>query len=375
MISFEPIGRLRGDDRGGVGVFVAIGLTVFIGSAAMAIDMGHALNVRTESQRVADLAAMAGVAAFIHAPGNIDPTARAWATQFAAQNTVDQQVVTLNPAADVEVDLVNERVRVTVHHTVARGNPVQTIFARVLGINTLDVVTTAVAQATPALGVNCVLPLLLADRWEENGAPGDPDYYDPGIDDYEAWNPDGSNDDTYTGYSQDDIGTIISIKHNTGPGDANPSWYYPIAAGGLFGGANYREHIYTCPDNSGGYYIGQQLPTEPGNMVGPTNQGFDLLVDMDPTAQWDFNQNCIVTVIGETCRGSPRLRPMPMFDPTDTPDPGRKPATITNFAGVFVLGTQGNSVNVVFAGYTAFQPAGGGNNASPTPFKFIRLVE
>ena len=361
------------DERGAVGVFLAVGMTVMIGSAAIAIDMGHALNARTESQRVADLAALAGAAAFIHATGNADQVARDWAEQFAASNTVDGTAVTINKTTDVDVDLANEQVTVRVHNTVARGNPIQTIFARVLGINSVDVVTTATAEASPASAVSCLLPLMLPDRWDELG--GDPVFYDPGIDYYEPWNPDGSNAGTYTGYSQADLGDTIQIKHNTGPGTANPSWYYPIAAGGLVGGANYKEHIYSCPDLNFSYYIGQQVPTEPGNMVGPTNQGFQELIDQDPTALWDPAQNCVVDVLGGLCRGSPRLRPMPMFDPTEAPDPGRKPATITNFAGLFVVGTQGNQVIAIFAGYSAIAPAGGGSGTTPTPFKFLRLVQ
>ncbi|MDH3732973.1 MAG: Tad domain-containing protein [Gemmatimonadota bacterium] len=376
MRSFRKFRGLGRDDRGAIGVFVAVGMTVFIGSAAIAIDMGHVMNARAESQRVADLSALAGAAAFIHATGNADVVARDWAEQFAANNTVDRTSVAINKISDVDVDLVNEQVRVTVHHTVARGNPIATIFARVLGINSVDVVTTAVAEASPASGVSCVLPLMLPDRWTENGAPGSLNFYDDGIDYYEAWNPDGSNASTFTGYSQSNIGDTIQIKHNTGPGYPNESWYYPIAAGGLVGGANYKEHIYTCPDVEFSYYIGQQIPTEPGNMVGPTKQGFQELIDQDLGALWDPGQNCIVDVIGGTCRGSPRLRPMPMFDPTVAPDPGRQDATITNFAGIFVVGTQGNEVIAIFAGYAAIAPvAGGGGGATTTPFKFLRLVE
>jgi len=356
-----------------MGVFVALGMTVFIGSAAIAIDLGHAMNVRGESQRVADVAALAGAAAFISATGNVDQVARDWAVQFAAANTVDQTIVALARDTDIEVDLANERVRVTVHHSVARGNPVVTIFARILGINTVDVVTTAVAEASPASGVNCLLPLMLADKWLEAG--GNPNFYDPGIDSYEAWNPDGSNAGTYTGYSQSDLGTVIAIKHNGGAGYPNPSWYYPVAAAGLSGGANYRTHISSCPDLNAPYYIGQQIPTEPGNMIGPTKQGFQDLIDLDPNALWDHGQKCVVDKIGGSCRGSPRIRPMPMFDPTAAPDPGRQPVTITNFSGVFVEGVQGNDVIAIFAGYTAIAPVAGGPGTTPTPFKFLRLVE
>lgn len=373
---FRTLRRLR-EQRGAISVLVAGGMTVFLGMAALAIDLGHMLNARTESQRVADLSALAGAAAFAQNPGpNVAALARQFAKDFAARNTVSQSPVLLQDG-DIDVDLVNDRVRVTVYHTSARGNPIPTIFARVLGIDDVDIVTTAVAEASPALGVNCVLPLALPDRWQELG--GNPNRYDPGIDNYIPWDP---NNPTapFTGYSEADTGLQIVIKHNQGPGWANPSWYYPWRPPGQQGANDYRTNINSCVDPTITYYIGQTVETEPGNMRGPTLQGFRDLIDQDPNAVWNHNLNCVTdqsdvaSTDPATCRSSPRLRPMPMFDPTEAPDPGAKPFTFTNFAGVFVDAVQGNDILAIFAGYTAVAPAGGGGTSSALP-KMLRLIE
>ncbi len=52
------IGRLR-DEQGATLVLVALGISVFLGMVALAVDLGMLLGARTESQRVADAAALA----------------------------------------------------------------------------------------------------------------------------------------------------------------------------------------------------------------------------------------------------------------------------------------------------------------------------
>ena len=145
--------RLR-CQRGGIALFLAISMTVVLGSAAISIDLGHMMNARAESQRVADLSALAGAAAFIQASGpTVATTADTWAKQFALLNTVDRSAVSLL-SSDIAVDVLNRRVQVTVFNTAARGNPISTVFARVLGINSVDVVTTAIAEAAIGCSVS-----------------------------------------------------------------------------------------------------------------------------------------------------------------------------------------------------------------------------
>ncbi|MFO7586446.1 MAG: hypothetical protein R6X22_00080, partial [Gemmatimonadota bacterium] len=115
---------------------------------------------------------------------------------------------------------------------------------------------------------------------------------------------------------------------------------------------------------------------------GPTMQGFDDLIDLDPGAVWNDLLDCVVdsglqySADASHCRPSPRVRPIPMFDPELAPDPGSKPFTFTNFAGIFVEDIQGKDVVGRWIGYTAVAPAdvGSGTTAGPL-FKVLRLVE
>jgi len=374
------IQTILGDERGAVAVFVALGMIVFLGSAAIAIDIGHLMNVRTESQRVADLSALAGASAFVDVTGpTIQSTAEQRAQLFASLNTVDKASVSL-PVSDINVDIANERVRVTIRNSAATGNPITTIFAKVLGIYDVDVVTTAVAEAFPAAGANCILPFMLPDRYQELG--GDPTRYDGDPPDYyepfdASLNPPSP---TTTGYTEADKGLRLVIKPSQGnvPGKPNPSWYYPIV---LFdtGGNAYSNAISGCVNPDVIFTIGDVVQVEPGAMIGPTSQGVKEAIAKAPTHEWNDSQKCVVdaAVDANLCvGGSPRLRPVPMMAPYDVPGAGRKNVTIRNWAGVFLERMQGNDVVVRFAGYSGVAPIAGGpgGGAGALP-KIIRLVE
>lgn len=365
-----------------MGVMIALAMTVLLGSAALAIDLGHLMNVRTESQRVADLAALAGASAFIDATGpGLSAAIDQRAKQYASLNTVDDVAVALL-TSDIQVDVGGQRVRVTVYNTQTRGNPIPTIFARVLGINTVDVVTTAVAEAYPAAGATCILPFMLPDRYEEGGAPSDPTKYDQAPPDrYQPFDP--TNPGAIppaTGYTEADKGLLLTIKPSQGntPGKPNPSWYYPIVLYAT-GGSAYRDAIAGCADPDVVFEIGDDVTVEPGAMIGPTRQGVNALIAQAPTHAWHDGNKCVVDLAApdpNLCLGgSPRLRPVPMMAPPDAPGNGRKTVPIMNWAGVFVAGMQGNDVIVRFAGYSGVSPvASNTNNAVGLP-KIIRLVE
>ena len=52
--------KLCSDNRGGVMVVVAICLLMFLVTAALVVDLGQGLSVKTQLQEVADAAALAG---------------------------------------------------------------------------------------------------------------------------------------------------------------------------------------------------------------------------------------------------------------------------------------------------------------------------
>jgi hypothetical protein len=89
----------------------------------------------------------------------------------------------------------------------------------------------------------------------------------------------------------------------------------PDGNGGYPQGANeYRDNIGDCVGVRVG--LGDLLPTETGNMVGPTKQGVDDLVAKDPSAHWNdstkqIDGSCAPATCGDL---SPRIVPVVLFD-------------------------------------------------------------
>lgn len=382
--TMQAIRRRCADERG-VALIIAAGSMVALTSAvALAIDVGMMTVTRSEAQRVADAAAMAGAGALIQTPDN-SAYARAQARETAGRNEIrGSQAQVLDQ--DVDVDLSTREVTVRVLRTAERGNPIGTFFARVFGVNTVDITADATAWASPAGGINCLLPVTLPDRWHEAGGPGNSEgSFDPDKGDYyEPWQVPGSDpaqyNDDFTGYTQQDIGTQITIKSNTANGDYNPSWYYPWRPPGQSGGDDYRTNVSSCVDPSIAYSVGMEVDTEPGNMRGPTLQGFGDLIAQDPTAVWNEQLDCITDATdvlssdGGACRSSPRIRPVPLFDPTAGPANGASSFSFTNFAGIFVEGIQGNDVVARWIGYTGVEPADAGEATAGPQFQVVQLI-
>lgn len=377
--------RLR-EQRGAVLIMVAGGILALTSVVALAIDVGLLTTARTEAQRAADAAALAGAGAFVVSPGNGE-LARVLATEYAAQNRVRWQPVTVLED-DIIIDTDALTVTVYVYRNRERGDAIPTFFARVFGVNEVDIAAVATAEAAPAGGINCLLPVAIPDRWEEGSVAGnDPDDFDPEFGDvYVPWVEPGSEPAVYnegfTGYAEKDLGVQIALKSNTPNGGLNPSWYYPWRPPGQSGATDFRANVSTCVDPSILFYVGIDVETEPGNMSGPTMQGFSDLIDQDPTARWNSTLKCVVsdghqaTIDGSKCRHSPRIRPVPLFDPSEAPDPGAKPFRFTNFAGIFVEEIQGKTVYGRWLGYTGFRPASPDEDTTAGPlFKVLRLIE
>ena len=377
--------RIRGQ-RGSVLVVVASSMLALTSVVALAIDVGLMTTARVEAQRAADAAALAGAGAFISSPGN-GGLARVLATEFAAGNTVRSESVTVLEG-DIVIDTDALTVTVFVRRNRERGNAIPTFFAKVFGVDEVDIAAMATAEAAPAGGINCLLPVAVPDRWYEAGGPGnDPNDYNPEYGDYYIpWaqpntDPPVFNDD-FTGYAERDLGVRIPLKSNDANGGLNPSWYYPWRPPGQSGASDYQTNVNSCVDPSIMFYVGMQVDTEPGNMAGPTLKGFKDLIDQDPTARWNSTMNCVVSDGHQAsndatfCRGSPRIRPVPLFNPTEEPDAGSKPFEFTNFAGIFIDDIQGKTVYGRWLGYTGIKPASPDEDTTAGPlFKVLRLIE
>lgn len=376
--------RWRWEDQRGAALMVAAGSMVALVSAiALAVDVGMLTVARTEAQRVADGSALAGAGALILSPDNVE-FATAEAMDFALRNTIQGNRARVR-AEDVFVDTDLDRVTVQVLRHTDRNNPIGTFFARIFGVNSVNIRTTATAEASPAAGINCLLPVALPDRWDEAPGNDERDYNPEAGDTYVPWQNTETDpisyNENFTGYSANDVGEQVVIKSNTANGDMNPFWYYPWRPPGQAGAADYRTNVNSCVDPSIQYGVGTEVSPEPGNMRGPTVQGFGDLIDQDPHAVWNQQMNCItdasdaLSTDGNACRSSERVRPIPLFDPSKHPELANEQFSFTNFAGIFVEAIQGNDVIVRWIGYTALRPASEDDVTAGPQFKVLQLVE
>jgi Flp pilus assembly protein TadG len=356
-------------ERGAVLIHVGIATLALLALSALSIDFGVKWVARGQAQNAADAGALAGaVALSFDAPNDLTDTgpAKQFALMYAQANGVWGQP----PDVDVSTDITfptcpdgtpDACVRVDVHRNQDRGNPLPTFFARVVGVMEQGVRATATAQVLAGNASDCLKPFAVADKWmeiyptpgpwtnesefnryysqgQQNGSPlPNPDIYEPP-------GPSGPG----TGFTlENDLGTEIVLKAGNPQQATSPGWFYPVQLTEP-GGAEYRENIAQCAGVTWG--IGDELPVEPGNMIGPTAQGIRDLIALDPNASFNPATGQVEgSCAGISCAGpqSPRVVAIPIFNPTEYEDgrqSGRVTLRITNILGFFIAGMQGNDV-------------------------------
>ena len=164
------------DDSGSIAVTGALGLLLVLAVSAVVIDLGHAYSVRREIQKAADAGASAGARALAYGAAldfengkniavatvkknfgdgvllsdfSVDQVEAGYWEQSWTKSTAPANLLGYtNPAAFVPTasQVPAVKVRIT---KMAGGSgtnaPVQTYFASILGTDTMDVATTAVA--------------------------------------------------------------------------------------------------------------------------------------------------------------------------------------------------------------------------------------
>ena len=345
--------RLRRDERGISILYVTTGFMAFFAATILAVDVGMLTTARSQAQNAADAGALAGAIALAMDDFE-DRTASSPAVQGAVNaalaNTVIGENVAVEPA-DVTFPAAPEgeaHVKVAVFRTDGRDNPLSTFIAAVFGMGSADVQADATARTARANAMTCVRPFTIPDKWDENQ---DPDWtpesefrrYDNAgdlIEDADEYFPPGHPD--YRGYvPAEDKGTVLTLRAGTG-NNIEPTFYYSWKMPGAIGADYYEENIFQC--NQAVFTPGAEMIQEPGNMVGPTVHGVELLVEQDPTAYWDDVHERVVSPLGR----SPRIFPIPLYDP-DLYDQGKvngRNATLImrNWIGFFVEEIVGNEV-------------------------------
>lgn len=383
--------RYRSSERGATIVMIAVAMTALLSMVALAVDIGMLFNARSEAQRAADAAALAGAGYLIVEPGNEDK-AREKAIEYGELNAVGGQLAVVLDE-DVEVDLPNELVRVTVRRTASRGSAVPTWFARVFGTDAVDVAAVAAAKIEPAGRLDCAKPFTIPDLYDDvndNGRFDEGDIYtDPTAD------PAPDQDD-YTGYGSpyrnagqpgdnglglvNDRGMPLIIKGG-GPEKANeccpntgPGWYYIWAYGGR-GGRNLRDNIANRCANNEVIAIGEEYDTEQGVKYGPVDKGIQDLLDADPGATWNESCQCVVGSKYADWETSERVFAIPVFNPGRAFRSGRKPIEFSNFMAMFLesIENKGNKQNVKVR--VLYATGIGGGDAESSGAKYPYLVE
>ena len=345
--------RLRRDERGISILYVTTGFMAFFAATILAVDVGMLTTARSQAQNSADAGALAGAIALAMDDFE-DRTASGPAVQGAVNaalaNTVIGDNVAVEPS-DVTFPAAPEgeaHVKVSVFRTEGRANPLSTFIAAVFGMGSANIEADATARTARANAMTCVRPFTIPDKWDENQDPewtpesefrrydshGDlienaDEYFPPGHGSYRGYDPD------------DDKGTVLTLRAGTG-NNIEPTFYYSWKMSGAIGADYYEENIFQC--NQAVFTPGAEMIQEPGNMVGPTTHGVDLLIAQDPTAYWDDVHERVVSPLGR----SPRIFPIPLYDP-DLYDQGKvngRNATLImrNWIGFFVEEIVGNEV-------------------------------
>jgi hypothetical protein len=384
----QTLSRIHRDERGMSLVFVGVGFMAFLAATTLAIDVGMFATARSQAQNSADAGALSGAVALYFDDYNnrsaSGPAVQSALSAARSNDVISRQVNVL--PTDVTFPTSpsgqNNRVRVHVYRTAARGNPLQTLMGRFFGVQTANIDAVATAEASPANAMTCVKPFTIPDKWIEKQDPGGYDSLNSTFDMYDHHgNPMSPQDvyidayhDGYTGYNAErDKGMQIMIRAGTGA-DINPSFYFSYAMGGDTGGDAYRWNIANC--NTTMMEWGDLLLMEPGNMVGPTVQGIDDLIALDPDAYWDTGANKVCT----TKNPSPRVIAIPVYDPVYYSEGKLNGRTadlkVANYLGFFVDRVQGNNIYGRITPISGIKKGSGAGAAPPGAFpKAITLVE
>jgi hypothetical protein len=357
-----------------------------VGAASLAIDLGILYVARSQAQRAADAAALAGAASFISSGcttavgGCVAGGAQEALARQQAQNVGGENDVAGEPASIQDSDVsfsypnpMEPQITVTVQRTVARGNAIPLLFAKLFGDTFAGVSAVATAEAFNPSGASvpvsygCVAPFLVpnCDPLHTNPpsstcAAGTAGYFiDPSTGDVAHPGP----------YSTGVIGEPWQLHSNAGPSQ----WYLvayntnlaaEISSGTGNGNGQssslLRQYISECAPAQ--VSCGQTVSTFNGVSVGPTDQGIDLRINAsaDGLGQGQDTINTSIgppfpitggsnnpdsSLVGQTYYGpSPSEVLVPVYD-GHTLNPGGDTVSVVGFMQLFIQDVvhQGNS--------------------------------
>lgn len=265
--------RIVRGEKGAAIVVVALTITAMMGFGALIVDVGNLYLNKTRLVNMTDAAALAGVQDL---PGN-PQGAVASAQSYAGQNGMNSDVVGVSVSGDNKII------------TVTATRKVPLFLARIFQMNSSDVAAEAAASISPITAASGVVPFGIVKQ-------------------------------------QFNYGQTYILKAGAGSGYSGN--YGALALGGS-GSPIYQTNIKK--GYSGKLHIGDWIVTETGNMSGPTGEGVDYRMALDPTANFATAE-----------KGSPRILIVPVIDSLEVH--GRNDVLIVGFAAFFLegVGGQGN---------------------------------
>jgi hypothetical protein len=372
------------DDRGAALIYTVVILVGLMATATFVVDFGMLVLARRQAQNAADAGAYAAAVALAQDMtgdrSDTGPTVQS-AMHLAAQHLVWGEAPALS-AADVTFppcpDGTDTCVRVEVHRTQARGNPLPTVFGRLAGLTSQDMRAIATAEVRPANVSKCIKPWAVPDRWSEHagsattfdkyttppGPPAGPVLPNP--DQYVA--PTATS--TGTGYRLNrDLGSALLLRQGcslaASCGQAQLGGFLavnfvPGCPSASFGNA-IAGCAMTCDAQPAPVTVGIDQPLKMLQGVVSSAAGVGALVALDPSATY----NPVTKRVENSCVGgggvpytcsqpgfveSPRIVAIPAFDVNWFED-HRRPGgvdnliRVTNILSVFVNGMIGADVS------------------------------
>jgi Flp pilus assembly protein TadG len=270
-VPFEGEFEMRKSESGYVLFTVAALLFVLVGFTALAVDMGTILSARTQIQRAADAAALAGAFSFTADSNSVQPdTAIVHATTVAQSNTVMGDTI---PGGNISVSVslpdatTNTPAQVTV--TITRTEPM--LFAKIFSLSGVADKVTAVAESgTLATSARCVKPFFIP-----NTVLSSQDACAAAA----AGQMIVSNNQVTT-YAKSNFGASqLTLKPSDASQALSPGDFYEIDIDGG-GGSAYSNNISSC--NKTQLVCRQSYDVLTGTKMGPTIQGVKDLIGQPP---------------------------------------------------------------------------------------------
>lgn len=361
----------------GVSLFLmTAGMLGMLGTCGLAIDLASFYVVRSEAQRAADAAALAGAKVFVMSgcPANTEISCASSTIESAARKEAEtvgnQNMVGNESPAIVDSDISfnmsypgDPIITVNVQRTVAHGNPVPTYFAKIMKFSTVNVSVTASAEAYnragqdgsgPTVSLTCIKPFIVANCDTARvvfGSNANANKNCPDGNGYDSYFTDPSTGQLVNPglWPSGSVGEPFTMHYASVPGN-----YLTIDLGQGDGGSALASAIETCyPTN---FSCGNTVDLVPGKKVGPVTSAVETLIHQGTDCGTDSGQDTIIfnsgnvppytitagnnnpdtSVIGKQISTSDSIITIPMYDGTTTGNGSNTAFTITGFMQVFV---------------------------------------